>query len=665
MQSQFASSTRPNAQLTTPSVDETYSLAGLNLRDPDAIMPPGESPWTINSRMFAREDNEARVSSRMRQGASHLSSPVGSTANVSNVGTPISDLAFTTTHIIAVPITFSSGGAFTRLDTEIKSDGTSSGHVIVNIYTNSGGFPGTLIAESSIYSSGITSTYQYLTSYFIDAPTVTATLYWAVYYIQDNGAGSYYLNQTAAGATQSLSSDNAATSWSNVNSLSRYKTYLSTAAPVKGFNLRYPSTGSNLIMMAQLGSIYSTNKNTGTITTVDSGLSTLAPKVRFEQWDDKTIWVNGVNNARWWDNVTSPVDIPNQPTVPGVAKNCLIWQNRLFLQTDTTRYDFSNLGDPTTYDPVNFFYVPSPKSPDHIAGHIVFQDNMLILTQNSKHTIIGSDISTFTRKEAVGTKGAVSQEAICADHNYVYFMAPDKQIYRYNGVNDQLLSDKVQPELQSISDVSTVRLSIYRNQLRIYYAKAPSPNANMMLMYDLVLQQWFLDTDHMCGGSASLYLDNNELVEFSSLVGRVYYGETQFSDLGKALDYKYWTNYKSYAYRRRTGQTFGGGSAKKRIKRFHPVVRTVDADYTLSVGKDMDFANAPDMRAYIVAGGGAKWGHFVWADGTKWGKTSQVDGLASMSGRGRHIQYRFERKGVETPPEIYGYISQYRVGTQK
>jgi hypothetical protein len=132
-------------------------------------------------------------------------------------------------------------------------------------------------------------------------------------------------------------------------------------------------------------------------------------------------------------------------------------------------------------------------------------------------------------------------------------------------------------------------------------------------------------------------------------------GERNYSDAGKAIDYKYWTPYKKY----------GSGASKKRVKSFRPVVRVATANYTLSVGKDMDFDNSPDMRAFVVSGGGANWGAFVWGDGTKWGGRKLVQRKAGMSGRGNHIQYRFERSGVETPVELYGYISQLKEGKPK
>lgn len=654
-----------------PAIDEFYGLRGLNLAYPDEEMPPGDSPWTINSRMFARNDNESRVANRTRKGASHLSAAVGSTADVFNTDTATGDLDFSTTKLVANPITFDNSGALTQLDTEIKKIGVATGHVIVEIYTDNGGVPGTLIAESSILGSVINTSYQFLTCYFIDAPSVTAgTQYWAVYYIQDNGTGSYYLNKTAAGAILELFSEDAGRAWSSVDCGIRYKTYISTVGGAKGFTARYPSNADgNRILFAQGTSLYATPKATGEITEIDSGLSVSATKYRFAQVDDLTMYANGFNRLRQWNGTDSPTNVLGTPTLD--PDNVIAWQNRTFIYKGT-RVEFSELGDSTTWPAVNFFYIPitTPKSPDHITGWRIFQDNLVFWTHLTKYQVIGSNISNFTYKEVVGTKGAVSDEAIAVDRNFAYFMSDDKQIYRWNGISDTLLSLNVEPELQAIDDTEDVRLHLYRNQLRVYYTKN---GEGRMLLLDIDLSdparsdwRWFLDTGHPVIGSANLFLDEgNPLIEFSSKVGCVYYGETQYSDLGKALDWKYWTNYKSYGYRRRSGQSFGGASTKKRIRRFRPIIRTDNADYTMSVGKDMDFADNPDMRAYIVKGAAATFGSFKWGDGTKWGKKKQIQNLAPMSGRGNFIQYRFERKGVETPVELYGYVAQYKTGRPK
>lgn len=684
MQSTFAGPARPNAPIANPAVDESYTLQGLNLRDPDAIITNGETSFTINSREYARNDGEQRVANRMRQGAAVLSTPVGETLDTQQVGSVTDDtlvnnlMGFSTTVPVAVPWTATGSGALTRLDIELTkaSFATPTGHIIVEIYTDNSGKPGTLIAESSYLASTVSAspTYTYLTAHFIDAPSLTAGhQYWFMCYIQDNGSGIYLLHQTVAAGgalnvtfTGNKTTGMTITGTSAIGKTCRFKTYLSTAGGVQGHSLRYPSNNANLILFAQLGVVYSVSLSAPTPTVIDSTLSSSAKNIRFTQVDDMTVYVDGTNPARFWDGTNPAANLAGVPSAAPL--NVLTWKNYLFFQTGPTRIDFSDINNFTSYPAVNFFYVGTPLSADHITGWEVFHDALTVFTHNTKYLVLAgasANISTFTYKEAVGTKGAVSQEAICADANFIYFISDDGNLYAWNGAKDVLLSDKLQPELSAITDKTKIRLGFYRNQLRLYYPKAPSTFANQMLLYDLELQQWFMDTGHPVNSSDDLYLDSQQLVEFSSLVGAVYLGESGFDDLGKAIAWKYHTNYKTYAYRRRNGQTFGGGSAKKRIKRFHPVVRTEDVNYTMYVGKDMDFANTPDMREYIISGGGATWGSFVWGDGTRYGQAGQISKLSGMSGRGLHIQYRFERTGVETPAELYGYIAQYKLGRQK
>jgi hypothetical protein len=85
------------------------------------------------------------------------------------------------------------------------------------------------------------------------------------------------------------------------------------------------------------------------------------------------------------------------------------------------------------------------------------------------------------------------------------------------------------------------------------------------------------------------------------------------------------------------------------------------------VGRDIDFQKKPDMRAYAVSGEGATWGGgATWgansSNPTIWGSTRLVDRASPMSGRGKYTQYRFEKKGVDTPIELYGYIAIYKAG---
>lgn len=639
-------------------VDEQYDLKGLDMALPDQVSEENSSPYLTNVRRYAREENETRVAARTRKGSIKITVPANQTLDAQNVDTATGDLAFSTTHILAQPFDAGASRALTRVAPEIKADSTSRGHVIVDICSDNNGVPGTVIASSSILSSSITTSYQYLDSYLVDAPSLqSGEQYWLLLYIQDNGSGEYYVRQTADAGALDLESDDEGSSWASIGSSFRFKSYLSDDEGVKGFHRRYPSDGANRTLFAAGEDLYSAEDD-GTVSSIYSGIDATADKVRFAEVDDRTMFVDGINVPKWW-NGSAVTTIANAPTAASLVK---IHQGRAFFLSDKTLWRFSDLFEFESYPSVNFFYVPSPKSPDGVTGARTFQDNFVIFTHETKHIVYGNDISTFTRKEAIGTKGAVSDEAIAVDRNYCYFMADDKNLYAWAGGDDILLSDRVYPELTGIQDVSKVRLHLYNNQLRVYYPSNGSPFNDRMLLLDLTYSnfskrdfQWFMDTGRPVVGSLEWNQDDNELIEFSSRTPWMLKGEQNYSDVGKAIAFRYWTKYKNY----------GSSASKKRIKRFRPFLRTVTSDYALLVGRDLDFADDPDMREYIVAGGGAKWGAFVWADGTKFGKRRYIDKKSAMSGRGNQIQYRFEREGVETPVELYGYFSLLKVGVRK
>ena len=644
---------------STTLLDETYDLRGLNLVLPDMIKPTGETPYATNFRMYAREQGESRVAIRTRKGSERITTAVGETLDAQNVASSTGDLSFSKDKIIAQPFTAGASGALSRLDFEIKKVAGTTGHILVQVCTDNGGIPGEVVAKSSILSSLVTTSYAYLSSYLMDLPgVINGTQYWALLYVQDNGSGLYYVNQTADAGALDLESTDGEETWHSIGSSFRFKSYIASNSGVKGYHRRYPSNGNKRTLMAAGGSLYEVQDN-GTVTEIDSTLDASSEYVRFAFVDDKSFYVNGINAPKQWDGS----NVTNITGAPLGAKLVKIYQGRAFFLVDKTRFVFSELYDFATYPSVNFFYVPDPKSNDGVTGAIPFHDNFLIFTHETKHQLIGSDISSFTRKEAEGTKGAVSDEAICADRSYCYFMSDDKQIYAWNGASDILLSDKIQTELSAIPDKTKVRLHLKDNQLRVYYPSATSSYNDRMVVLDISNSnfkngdfRWYLDTGRNVAGSLEWNQDdNNDLIEFSSKSPWMFRGEKTGSDLGKPIDFKYWTAYKTY----------GKGSAKKRVKKFRPLVRVTDADYTLSVGKDIDFADNPDMRAYVVSGGGAKFGSFIWGDGTIWGKKHFIDKPAGMSGRGNHIQYRFEREGVETPVELYGYIAQVKVGKPK
>lgn len=654
-----------NANINTPKargtsqvhLDETYDLRGLDLTNPDPVASTTSASKVDNFRMYAREADDKRSALRSRNGSRRLSTPVGETLNVQNVATYTSDIELSWDNWQAIPFTPSSTGRLTKLELGIKDSSRAGGYIMVEI-RGSGASPGALITQSSLVVNTMTTSFSYVPAYFIDAPLLTSGEdYWILVKTTKYDSSSYQLQGTA-GSTALKSTDKGVT-YSSLGSNWRYKTYLSTNKQIKGFHRRHPSNNTNKRTMIAVDTDMYAVADDGTTTSISSAIHASSTVVRFEQVDDKTMWVDGKSAAKWWDGTTVS-DITN---VAGTPTHIIIHKGRAFFvpSNDPTRVNFSGLYNFESYRAVDFFYVDKPKSPDHIAGWVGFQDNLVIFTHETKYTVYGYDIASFTMKQSIGTKGAVSQEAIVADRNYIYFMADDKQIYRYNGVEDQLLSERVEPLLNSISDTSKVRLHLYRNQLRIYYASTPDTEAEDMLLLELPeessnkLGQWFKDTGRPVMGSIEWALDNNNLIEFSSKVGALYYGEIDPTDLGKPISLKYWTTYKPYS----------SGASKDRIKKFRLFVRPEGRVYDLSISKDVDYEGSSSGGTYKIEPA-IYWdmpGRLWDEDGQIWDDVEEFTTIrVPMSGRGYMTQYRFEADDIGAQVRILGYSSLVKTG---
>lgn len=654
MQSSFNSRGRRVIATATPKMDETYDLKGLNLVAPDQVMPAGETPYLQNARRYADNTDETSVAMRTRQGSVVLSTPVGEAINVQNAATATGDIEVSPEQQVAIPFTPASNGAVTKVALPMKKIGSARGYVLVEIWDNALSLPGRLIARSSINPSLIGASYAEVAALFMDAPALLSTQsYWIVVKVQLLGTGTYYLNKTATGAVNT--SADIGQTWVARTYNAKYKVYMSTAGFIKGFTKRYPEDTAPYTIFA-LGTGLQKVTNLGVPTVLEAGVvDAAADFVRFANIDERTYWLDGVNAARLWNGVDAPAAVTAIPSDNGVPVNMLFLENRMLVvpKGDQTRVDFSALYDfETAFPSVNFFYIGRPKSEDWITAWHNFRDGATIFTKETKYTLTGTSIQTFQPTPHAGTKGAISQEATAVGKEAIYFMADDRNIYAWNGSADTLISKKIFPELKKIADLSKVRLHLFNNQLRIYYNRNPDTDVNCMLLFDIVEGQWYKDTGRQVMGSMEWTFDNNELVEFSSKAGWLFFGENGYSDLGKPISFKYWTAYKSY----------GSGAAKDRIRRFRPVVRPAQSDYYLSVGKDIDFKNTPDMRPWLVSSGGAAWGTFNWGDGTKYGGARLVDNTAAMSGRGKHTQFRFEHEGIDQPVFLLGYIAMVNSG---
>jgi hypothetical protein len=322
-----------------------------------------------------------------------------------------------------------------------------------------------------------------------------------------------------------------------------------------------------------------------------------------------------------------------------------------------TRVYFSNLApDYDTIDSVNFFYVPDPSSPDPVTGWEEYQDQLIIFTPEKKWLLIGSDLSSFSLNQAPGgSKGAVSQESIARNEKHLFFFSVDGGPYYYDGARDVALGTYIEPEVKNMVSLETIDSVVTDREWRIYYKTLGDTQHKRMLLYDQRYGEWFLDTETYTRMPAVRTEENNELVEASSVLGALYFGEAQDANLGAPIDWKYWTNYKKYT----------SGIAKDRVRTFRAIFEAPDHSYTVSVGKDADFNNSPNMKSVLLTPSGILYdGGETYGSATAfYDKGSSVASpKISMSGRANNTQYRFEKYGAYTRVFLYGYEAIVKAG---
>jgi len=644
-----------NRRTGTLSVGRKYkeilvdTFSGLNLVQPFTQLKDGVSPYLYNARLYARNSTDRRVAVGTRKGPGFYTIPIGETIDTSQTSTTgASDTTLTTTSWAGAIFVAGTSGRLTKVDLNLKSGTTPTQHLIVAIYSNSAGSPGTLLATSSILTNSITSSYSYVSARFAEAPTiVSGTSYWIVAYMQLGGSGSYQWSNTTAATTSKTSSSSGGT-WSSTSYALNVKPYISSSSKLLG-GFRYtPSTGTNKTLIAHGTSIYTVADLTGVTTAIATGLSGSATDYYFDQADDKVFWVNGNDVPKYWDGTT----VTSVTGSPPNGKFIIFHKNRLFVvdPLNPTKVVYSELGDYNNYPSTNFIYAPSPKSGDSITGWVVFQDNLVIFTRKTKYILFGDDPGNFILRQSSGKKGAVNQDVIKADANFIYYLSDDGA-YRYNGSADELISDSIQPEIDGMNDKTRASAVIQNNYYRLYYAGTGSIVSNLCVLWDTLNKFWLRDTNTYI--SKSFLKEDSSLYEGSSLTGTLYLAEQAYSDLGKPIEFKYWTKY------------FGDGLRKILLRRFIPSIRLQTQPYLLNIYIDIDQRNTIPLQYTINAqASGSTWGGgstTTWGTGVTWGSATVSNPQILRGTEAYWHQIRFEQTGVDTPVEILSYLLQIRV----
>lgn len=624
-------------------------FGGLNTAYPHTQLKDGESPNYYNVRLYARKASDRRVAVGTRKGPGFYSVPLGETVDVSVTSTTgAADASMSPTSWTADTFTAGATGRLTKVELNVKEGTSPTQHMIVAIYSDSSGAPGTLLATSSILSSDITSSYDYVTARFIEAPQVSSTsTYWVVAYMQMGGSGDWNWSSTTSTAT-ALTSANSGGSWSATSYSLNLKTYVSTDSPFLGGFKFNPSTATAKTLIAHGTNVYSVSEVDGSTASIKSGLNASATEYNFAQADDKAFFVNGYDTPFYYDNsTTTAITDADAPA----GKFLAFHKGRLFIAgqaADPTRLAWSEFADYTNWVSTGFVYVPQSKTGDEITGMTVFQDNLIIFTRKTKYVLFGDDPGNFVLRQSSGKKGAVNQAVIASDPNFVYFLSDDG-VYRYNGSQDELMSDPIQTEVDNIADKEKCAGVYEGNYYRLYYPQTGSTKNDSCLLWDTLNNFWLRDSGTYVDKPFTDADDN--LIEGSSLIGAVYRAEQQYSDLGKPIEFIYWS------------KIFGDGLRKLFLRRFTPAIRLQTQPYSLNIYIDVDQRNA-NVLSYTLdalATGSIYGSGITFGSGETYG--SRTVGIPETFAGTEAFwhQIRYEQTGVETPVEILSYVLQIRV----
>lgn len=301
---------------------------------------------------------------------------------------------------------------------------------------------------------------------------------------------------------------------------------------------------------------------------------------------------------------------------------------------------------------VSFIYVPRPFNGSPITGVIPFQDNLVVLTQDMKYVLSGTDRGNYFLRESTGSQGALSRRGITNDANFIYFVSDDG-IYRFNGAKDDKLSILIQPLFDKVPLKHEITLALWKSELRAYMASEFASAHDTTAIFNSDFNEWLMDTETYV--ARALYYtdadDQMELIEFGSQTPTLYKAEQDYNNLGAPIDFDYRLKYDS---RGLPGQ-------RKKFKRYIPLVQAVGKSFPITFGTDKDFEDAPREKEQQLNVGGAKIGEFFIGDGTIiTGATAFKPKKTAISGYSRYMQFRVTRDAVNNQVAFMGVQFTYK-----
>lgn len=587
---------------------------------------------------------------RTRKGCDHYSVAIGEAVNVEVTSTTgAADKGFTTTTWYAERVTATATGPACRLDIRLKNSASATGTVMLRVYSDSSGSPGTLLATTSISETDIASSYNYETAYSMEAPTITnGTAYWVAVGLQESGTGTMYVSSTTNSTNAKVSTNSGQTWTAGAYSLN-VKLYTATAGGVKGLTRIYRPDGTGVTFLAHGTNLYTVNDSTGATTSVDTGISSSATHVRFEYVNDVLYYTDGVGEPRKYNfSAASTVSAS-----PYNAFNVMEHVGILFYfdKDDPNRLFYTNFADYETFTSTDFIYVPAPKKADHQTAMAKLNGILYLFTKRNKFMLMGQDNATFRLDEAYAQKGTFSQESVVFDENFVYF-ASDDGVYKFNGTSEKNITKGIIEDYTGLLHKDDIHLQLHDNKLYIWYRPNGQAEANQCVVYNTLYEVIeSVDYNTFIGRSFARHDTTDKFLQASNRAGVVYYSErstNDFHNLGSPLVAEVRTAYDH----------FGSPQQQKRITYWRPIIQSAQGNYSLQAGFAADYSDDVNFSNVPLQGSGYTYDDpdTLYDFATYASAVANTDTTLNIFGSAYRWQRRYKHHAAHEPIEFAGEV---------
>lgn len=277
-------------------------MLGLDMVSPVDLMKSGRTPYAKNFRLYAQQADDRQVAVSNRKGSGFYMNPLGETKSAyveGIVGASSTPIGVTMNNVLHKFKSVVNRRA-TRLDVMLSS-GTGTGAVLVELWSDNAGLPYKKLATSSFQNGEITSSPQYVTARFIEAPKLTANSdYWIVLKVQDDGSDGYLVSTTTETTGSYIS--NAGVSGLVAQTFSiNYKLYTTAENAVRGIYRWNRDNGDNLTIVVIGTTMYYIDETSHMLVSIKTGLSASADFYSFTNADNKLFWANSYDYLSTWD----------------------------------------------------------------------------------------------------------------------------------------------------------------------------------------------------------------------------------------------------------------------------------------------------------------------------------------------------------------------------